>query len=46
MTCRTFFYPLNGFCEAVNPLCKEYNHKNGNCTACYDSYLLINGECQ
>lgn len=29
----------------VNPLCKESNPFNGQCTGCYQGYTLSNGEC-
>ena len=29
----------------VNPLCKTYDQKSGNCLSCYQGYSISNGQC-
>ena len=32
-------------CKAVDPLCKDYDQGTGNCTKCFFSFELKDGEC-
>ena len=34
-----------GVCTMVDPLCKTFDDKNGNCLSCYDGRTLANGIC-
>ena len=46
VNCSKGFYPgINGRCTQFNPLCKESNRFNGDCTRCYPGYTLAAGDC-
>lgn len=43
--CSNRFYPLSGVCTPVNDYCNTYSEANGNCTSCYQGFVLQQGAC-
>ena len=41
---RAYFEP-DGKCVNVNPQCKTFDNKNGDCLSCYVGYTLSDGDC-
>lgn len=39
------YFAADKTCQIANPLCKTFDHNNGNCLSCYDSFDLSNGAC-
>lgn len=35
----------HGKCSSVDPLCKTYNHTNGECRSCFDGFKLDSYRC-
>ena len=40
-----YFVASNGYCRAVNPLCKTFNNTSGDCLSCYSGYIIQNKTC-
>jgi hypothetical protein len=40
------FLNSEGFCELASPLCQEYSHETGLCTACFPGFTLTDGVCE
>ena len=45
MECYGGYLPLGGKCKEKNPLCKESNPNNGDCSSCWQGYTLVGGNC-
>lgn len=43
--CSASFYFNGAKCLRVNPLCASINQQTGECTSCYQGYILNNGNC-
>ena len=35
----------NGLCAPISDYCNTYNNITGDCTSCYDGFLLRDGYC-
>ncbi len=42
---KNFYFGPNQICLSVDPLCNGYNPSNGECTGCYQSFVLQAGTC-
>lgn len=43
--CSNRFYNLNGVCTPVSDYCNTYDLSSGNCTSCYQGFVLQQGYC-
>lgn len=41
-----FFKDVDGLCKSVDPSCRLFNLKTGECNGCYDGYKLANKKCE